>query len=164
MQSVTPLPTTDIKQSGDPINDSGAQQNSARSSQSPSRYSGQSTVNQSQASGYSLNQNTRVKKLTTETRVKNFIYGILEGKFVTILMTLVTIFALIGVSLCKFIHIGRHQIDCYEQVSGYLLLVCVADFVFPLRDGGLFWEYRLRRLQVLFLLLPRHNCNSFTNK
>ena len=49
-----------------------------------------------------MNMNTRAKKLTTETRVKNFIYGILEGKFVTILMTLVTIFALIGVSLIYF--------------------------------------------------------------
>ena len=101
MQSVTPLPTTDVKQSGDPVNDSGAQQNSARSSQSPSRYSGQSTVYQSQTSGYTPTMNSRAKKLTTETRVKNFIYSILEGKFVTILMTLVTIFALIGVSFCQ---------------------------------------------------------------
>ena len=55
-------------------------------------------MNQSQISGSNFHQHTRSAKLTTETRVRNFIYGILEGKFVTILMTFVTIFALIGVS------------------------------------------------------------------
>jgi hypothetical protein len=43
-------------------------------------------------------QNRQNYKISQEIKVKLMIKGILEGKFVTILMSLVTIFALVGVS------------------------------------------------------------------
>ncbi len=79
-------------------------------------------------------------------------------------MTLVTIFALIGVSFNRNICLGRHKADCNEQVSGHLLLGCVADLFFPFWHGSLLWQHRAWRLQVLLLFLPRHNCHPFTDK
>jgi exopolyphosphatase/pppGpp-phosphohydrolase len=43
-------------------------------------------------------QNRQNYKISQEIKVKLMIKGILEGKFVTILMCFVTIFALVGVS------------------------------------------------------------------
>jgi hypothetical protein len=79
-------------------------------------------------------------------------------------MTLVTIFALIGVSQTIFTCIGRYQTDSYEQVSRYILLICVIGFFFPVCYRGFFRQYRFRRLQVLILLLLRHNCDSISHK
>jgi len=47
--------------------------------------------------------------MTKEINLKHAIRNFLEGKFVTILMSLVTIFALVGVRKCTLIFVGRHK-------------------------------------------------------
>ena len=55
--------------------------------------------------------------MTKEINVKIAIRNFLEGKFVTILMSLVTIFALVGVSIFFNISKGRYQTMDHKQVS-----------------------------------------------
>jgi hypothetical protein len=64
---------------------------SARSSASPNKFGASGTMNYDPR----LRQNNRLSK---EIRIKLLILSYLDSKFVTILMSLVTVFALVGVS------------------------------------------------------------------
>lgn len=72
--------------------------NSARSSQSPSMYSKQGGGMSQSMTGYG-SQYRQSNKLSQEIRVKKMIQNWLDSKFVTVVMSLVTVFALVGVSL-----------------------------------------------------------------
>lgn len=79
------------------LNESQMGPNSARSSQSPSMYSKQGGAMNQSMSGYG-SQFRQSSKLSQEIRVKKMIQNWLDSKFVTVVMSLVTVFALVGVS------------------------------------------------------------------
>lgn len=83
-----------------------------------------------------------------------FVQRCLDSAFVTVLMSLVTVFALVGVS--NMSSVGRHPPDRDDQSSRHLLLLFAADFLHPLQSWNFNNHHCARRLQVLFLFLSGH--------
>ena len=84
--------------------------------------------------------------MTLETKVKLFVKGILEGTFVTILMSLVTIFCLIGVSSLSIrmivFTLGRYKTYYDSKISRCVLQRSDACFYYSLLNGSTRWKRR----------------------
>ena len=88
------------------MNESMMAPGSARSSQSPGKYQAQGGG----MGGYGANFRQQ-NKMSKDQRIKLLIQGYLDSKLVTIIMSIVTVFALVGVSYASQVKVFRTMFE-----------------------------------------------------